>query len=270
MKRRELLRIAASLGAGSVVSHLLSTGGTAQTAVRYESHGRGPALFLGSPIGARPTRPGGDPLATIREGYLARLTDRYQVIAMDYPPTGADAVAAVASFDPDRVCADILAVADAAGVDRFAWYGYSWGGVVGLQLAARTNRLSALICGGWPPIGASYRDMAAVSQRLAEQTGVADAQLMVTFYRALEQWRDEEAVARFTSPRMTLVGRDDSITTAGYTVRIGPLVAERQADLERLGWKVRVVDGFRHELFTRPDVVVPLMRAFLDPILLRS
>ena len=106
---------------------------------------------------------------------------------MDYPPTGADAVGAVASFDPDHVCADILAVADAAGVDRFAWYGYSWGGVVGLQLAARTNRLSALICGGWPPIGASYRDMASVAQRLAERVRSADAQLMVTFYRALEE-----------------------------------------------------------------------------------
>ena len=239
--------MAASLGAGSVVSNLLSHG-PALAAVRYESYGRGPALFLGSPIGASSTRPGGDPLAVLRQGYLERLTDRYQVIAMDYPPAGADAVAAVASFDPDRVCADILAVADAAGIDRFAWYGYSWGGVVGLQLAARTNRLTALICGGWPPIGASYRDMAAVSQRLAELAKVADAQIMATFYRALEQWNDEETVSRFTCPRMAVVGRDDSITTAGHTVRIGPVVA----------------------VFMRPDVVVPLMRDFLDPILLRA
>jgi pimeloyl-ACP methyl ester carboxylesterase len=268
MERRDLLRIAASLGAGSVVANLLSDH-TAHAAVRHESYGRGPALFLGSPIGASSNRPGGDPLAALRQGYLDRLTDRYQVIAMDYPPTGADAAAAVASFDPDRVCADILAVADAAGIDRFAWYGYSWGGVVGLQLAARTNRLSALICGGWSPIGASYRDMAAVSQRLAELAQVADAHIMATFYRALAEWRDEEAVSKFTCPRMTVVGRDDSITTAGYTVRIGPLVAERQADLERMGWKVHVVDGFKHELFTRPDVVVPLMRIFLDRVLLR-
>lgn len=270
MERRDLLRIAASLGAGNVVANLLSSDRIAHAAVRHESYGRGPALFLGSPIGASNNRPGGDSLAALRQGYLDRLTDRYQVIVMDYPPTGADAAAAVASFDPDRVCADILAVADAAGIDRFAWYGYSWGGVVGLQLAARTNRLSALICGGWPPIGASYRDMAAVAQRLAEQVRVADAQIMATFYRALVEWRDEEAVSKFTCPRMTVVGRDDSITTAGYTARIGPLVVERQTDLERMGWKVHVVDGFKHELFTRPDVVVPLMRTFLDPVLLRS
>ncbi len=270
MKRRDLLRLAASLGSASVVSTFLSKRGTAQASVRYESHGRGPALFLGSPISASNNRLGGDPLAAIRQRYLDRLTDRYQVIAMDYPPTGADAVGAVASFDPDHVCADILAVADAAGVDRFAWYGYSWGGAVGLQLAARTNRLSALICGGWPPIGASYRDMAAVAQRLAERVRNADAQLMVTFYRALEQWGDEETVSRFTCPRMAFVGRDDSITAAGYTVRIGALVAERQAELERLGWKVHLVDDVRHDLFTRPEAVVPLMRAFLDPVLLRQ
>ena len=267
MDRRHLLRIAASLGAGGVVSQVLSTHGTALASVRYESHGRGPALFLGSPISAN--RAGGDPLAAIRQGYLDRLTDRYQVIVMDYPPVGADAVGAVDSFDPDHVCADILAVADAAGVDRFAWYGYSWGGVVGLQLAGRTTRLSAVICGGWPPIGASYRDMAAIAQRLAERARSADAQLMATFYRALEQWRDEEAVSRFTCPRMTFVGRDDSITTAGYTVRVGPLVAERQAELERMGWNVHVVDDVRHDLFMRPEAVVPLMRAFLDPVLLR-
>jgi len=29
----------------------------------------------------------------------------------------------------------------------------------------------------------------------------------------------------------------------------------------------RLVDDFRHELFTRPDVVVPLLREFLDPVL---
>jgi hypothetical protein len=67
-------------------------------------------------------------------------------------------------------------------------------------------------------------------------------------YRALEQWQDEAAIATFTSPRMAFAGRDDVITTGGVTTRIGPLLAERQTDLERLGWTVRLVDNFRHEL----------------------
>ena len=268
MKRRALLRWLASVSAGSLVT-LGARRVAAQAPVRYEIHGRGPALFLGPPItasksGAR------DPVTALRQGYLDRLIDRYRVIVMDYPPTGAEAAAAVSSFNPDHVCADILAVADAAGADRFAWYGYSWGGVVGLQLATRTNRVSALVCGGWPPLGASYREMTGAAEWLAKQANVPETQLMVTFYRALEQWQDEAAVAAFTCPRMAFAGRDDVITTGGITTRIGPLVAERQRDLERLGWTVRLVDNVRHELFTRPDLVVPMLREFLDPLRLPS
>ena len=58
---------------------------------------------------------------------------------MDYPPTGDDAKAVVDSFTPDPVCGDVLAAADATGANRFAWYGYSWSGVLGLQLAARRS-----------------------------------------------------------------------------------------------------------------------------------
>jgi len=36
-----------------------------------------------------------------------------------------------------------------------------------------------------------------------------------------------------------------------------------------MGWTVNVVDGFGHELFTKPDIVVSLLREFLDPILLQ-
>jgi alpha-beta hydrolase superfamily lysophospholipase len=110
--------------------------------------------------------------------------------------------------------------------------------------------------------------MTAVSEWLAERVGGAEAQLMVTFYRALQEWRDAEAVSKFTCPRMTFAGSDDVITTAGYTTRIGPLVADRRAELERLGWQVRLIEGARHDVFTRPEAVVPLLRAFLDPILL--
>ncbi len=112
--------------------------------------------------------------------------------------------------------------------------------------------------------------MAAVSEWFAQRVGNAEAQLTVTFYSALQQWKDEEAVAKLTCPRMVFAGRDDVIAVAGYTTRIGPLVAERRSDLERLGWAVRLVDDVRHELFTRAEVVVPLIREFMDPILLAA
>jgi excisionase family DNA binding protein len=72
---------------------------------------------------------------------------------------------------PDEVCADMLAAADTAGTRRFVWYGFLISAVVGLQLAIWTDRLSALVCGGWPPLGAPYRDIEplAVTVQLAER-----------------------------------------------------------------------------------------------------
>ena len=35
-----------------------------------------------------------------------------------------------------------------------------------------------------------------------------------------------------------------------------------------MGWVVRLIDGFGHELGGRPDVVMPIVGRFLDPILL--
>src|SRR5688572_22284219 len=106
MERRELLRLLASVGAGGVVSTRGATRSIGQARVRYELHGRGPALLIGPPIRASNSSPGGDPMAVIRQGYLDRLVDRYRVVVMDYPPSGAEAAAVVSSFDPDHVCAD--------------------------------------------------------------------------------------------------------------------------------------------------------------------
>jgi hypothetical protein len=63
--------------------------------------------------------------------------------------------------------------------------------------------------------------------------------------------------------------KDQFVAGADTRMHIGPLVAEHRAELERLGWTVHLIAGFGHELGGRPDVVVPLLRRFLDPILLR-
>src|SRR5262245_44453114 len=68
------------------------------------------------------------------------------------------------SLTADAVAYDLLAIADAAGVDRFAYYGYSWLALSGLQLALRTNRLWALAMGGYPPLGGPYSAMLAVTR----------------------------------------------------------------------------------------------------------
>jgi pimeloyl-ACP methyl ester carboxylesterase len=62
-----------------------------------------------------------------------------------------------------NILGDLLAVADAAGADRFAYYGYSWLALAGLQLAVRTDRLTALVMGGFPPLEGPYAQMLQVS-----------------------------------------------------------------------------------------------------------
>jgi pimeloyl-ACP methyl ester carboxylesterase len=57
----------------------------------------------------------------------------------------------------------LLAVADAAGAERFAWYGYSWLALAGLQLALGSDRVAALAMGAWPPLGGPYAEMLRVT-----------------------------------------------------------------------------------------------------------
>jgi|KBSMisStaDraftv2_1062788.scaffolds.fasta_scaffold102969_2 pimeloyl-ACP methyl ester carboxylesterase len=235
MRRRDALQLLGSAAASAWITPV-----SADAAIPFAVAGNGPALLTLKPHG----------------GDQALLTERYRVAVLDYPTAELlNARDGWAAFTPDRVCSDILGVADAMGVQSFAFYGYSWGGVVGLQLATRTPRVSALAIGGWPPLGAPYAAM---------PNGTAERTLYSYFYDSLVNWPERQAVARIRCPRMAFAGSNDIIRAAHVTARIGPLVAEHRVELERLGWIVRLVDGFAHELGFRPDVVAPLIRPFLD------
>jgi hypothetical protein len=54
------------------------------------------------------------------KGYFDALAQGYRVVVLDYPPREVSKGFAD-SFTADRVCADVLAVADAAGAETFAW-----------------------------------------------------------------------------------------------------------------------------------------------------
>ena len=251
MRRRELLRLLRATGTAGVASQLFSTNSAAQTPPTYTIEGSGPTI-----------------LAFDRSvGQYEGLTRAYRVVALDYPPAAlrdSQSPTVIESFTADRVTGDILAVADRVGADRFAFYGFSWGGVAGLQLAVRTNRLSALICGGSPPLGAQYRDMVTLGER-----GVGQP-IFRTYYRSIADWAERDAISKIGCPRLAFAGTKDVIVAEGITFPLGPRLAEHREELERMGWTVRLVDGFAHELGLRPDVVVPLIREFLDPILLNA
>jgi pimeloyl-ACP methyl ester carboxylesterase len=112
------------------------------TRIAYERTGTGPALLL--------LHGGGQTRTTWNEsGYVDRLSKRFTVIAMDQRGTGdSDKPATPEAYALDRVLADVLAVADAAGAQRFHLWGYGHGATVARYLAARSDRvISAVLVG---------------------------------------------------------------------------------------------------------------------------
>ncbi|MFI2213231.1 alpha/beta fold hydrolase [Streptomyces sp. NPDC020141] len=259
-------------------------------------HGDGPALLL--PVDPRPAEGsraeelrkwGVDP--ALGRTLIDGLGDAFRVIAFDYeghlmrtprPDT----------LTPDSIAADLLAVADAAGAGRFAYYGYSWLALSGLQLAIRTDRLSALVMGGFPPVDGPYAEMLRVTAAAHEMSGPAPSApepaagsadddwsaakvsmsraqtgQFLTLYRALRGFDDRAAQVLIGCPRLCVVGSADEIRYGerwgGVTVRVaGPVVAGR-AELEAAGWDVAVLDGLDHTQAMQPERMLPVLKPWL-------
>jgi pimeloyl-ACP methyl ester carboxylesterase len=137
------------------------------SAIEVQVHGEGPALLL--PVNPRPVegpraeelrRWGNDP--ALGRSLIDGLADAYRVVAFDYEGHVLQ-VPKPDTLTPDNVAGDLLTVADAARAERFAWYGYSWLALAGLQLALRSDRVAALAMGAWPPLGGPYAEMLRVT-----------------------------------------------------------------------------------------------------------
>jgi pimeloyl-ACP methyl ester carboxylesterase len=222
------------------------------SAIAVEVHGDGPAVLL--PVNPQPVegpqaeelrRWGADP--ALGRTLIDGLGDAFRVVAFDYEGHLLQ-VPKPDTLTPANLAGDLLAVADAAGADRFAYYGYSWLALAGLQLAIRSDRLTALAMGGYPPLDGPHAEMLKVttathamavanaasppgtptaSQPAAEPSdepaGEPDwsqAELtltepqtrqFVTLYQALQGFDDRAAQDRLGCPRLCLVGAEDRI-----------------------------------------------------------
>jgi pimeloyl-ACP methyl ester carboxylesterase len=267
--------------------------------IEAEVHGQGPALLL--PVNPRPVegpqaeelrRWGADP--ALGRKLVDGLKDAFRVVAFDYEGHVLQ-VPKPDTLTPDNLAGDFLAVADAAGADRFAWYGYSWLAVGGLQLAIRTDRVSALVMGGFPPIDGPYDAMlrvTAATHRLATEPrdpaapasapaapeeldwstvevtlSEAQTRQFVTLYQALQGFDDRAAQARLACPRLCFAGAADDIEYGerwgGVRVRMAAPLLERRAELEAYGWDVRVLDGLDHTQAMQAAAVLPILRPWL-------
>jgi hypothetical protein len=95
----------------------------------------------------------------------------------------------------------------------------------------------------------------------------AQTRQWVTLYEALQGFDERAALARITGARLCFVGAKDEITYderwGGVSVSMAAPTVEHRAELERLGWDVRVLDGLDHMGAMQAAVVVPMLREWL-------
>ncbi len=171
--------------------------------IAYETWGDGPPLML--------LHGGGQSRqAWIEAGYVDRLQDRFQVIAMDARGHGeSDKPTRRADYAIETVMGDVLAVADACGADRFDLLGYSYGGNIGRYLAARTARIHRFVLLGigfgpgapdslrhrveatlapWAPVLADPPDPDALPEHLLAAWRDGHVAPMLAWFGALLDW----------------------------------------------------------------------------------
>ena len=260
----------------SAVPRIPATSGLSAGGVYYEVHGDGVPLFLGFPVLASYAQVFGSVVAHVKQGFLDRLTDRYRVLLVDYPSIGGSATIPPAELTLDRACTDLLAVADAAGFERFAWWGGTFGAVAGLALAARSDRVTALVCAGWPPLGAPYAEMArgALAQ-LADPPMHARVMLREpaqyaqwpSFYASVAAADAAGQLARIRCPRSVIYGADAESSVGDVPLPLAATIRARRAELERAGWRLDEIAGADATLILDPARLVPAARAFLDSVL---
>ena len=244
-----------------------------KSGVYYEVHGEGEPLFLAFPVMASYAEIFGESASVIKEGFLAALCQDYKVLLTDYPSIGKSRDIPPNELTADRACQDLLSVAEAAGFERFTYWGYAWGAAVGLQLAARTDRLSALVVGAWPPLGAAYAEILRASQvRMHDPPKEVQVVLRypgqyaqwATFYGSVQGFQEMDALNRLECPRFAFAGAEGDVETGGEHIRNASLLIEHKDTLESMGWRVALIPGKAHAVGLEPEVVVPFVRSFLD------
>ncbi|MGH8694361.1 MAG: alpha/beta fold hydrolase [Burkholderiales bacterium] len=253
MKRRDFMRNAAMTAAGVTINtgqkadnRPVQKGEAGRSKIYYEVHGNraGKPLFLAFPMMASYGEIFGAGQAATLSGFLDRLTDRYRVLVVDYPNIGKSHTPPAAEMTADRVCTDLLSVTSEAGFDRFAYWGYSWGGGVGILLASRSKRVSALVCGGWTPLGGQHA-LALRAARVNVANPSPSSMLVlrdksqyaqwITFHSSLQDWPEAQAVASIKCPKLVFAGADSAPVTGGVAIPYAEMIRERRKELEAMG-----------------------------------
>jgi pimeloyl-ACP methyl ester carboxylesterase len=235
--------------------------------IAYDRAGSGPAVLL--------LHGGGSNREVWHEfGYVGRLSQDRTVITLDLRGHGeSDLPTDPAEYTTDKMGGDILAVADACGIERFTIWGMSYGGKVGRYLAAQSDRVTKIIimgipfgpavtaemrqqieafCIHWPPIIEAQRDgtldLDSLSEDDREFLGGANVPVIMAWGRAMIDWPSIEP-ADVRCPALWLVGSEDEPAMAS--------VREYEDSLKDSDVQLHIVEGLDH-----PGVLMEIDRVF--------
>jgi pimeloyl-ACP methyl ester carboxylesterase len=213
-------------------------------------------------------------------GYVKRLQDHFTVITLDLRGHGESGLPIEeADYTIDKMVQDILAVADACGVEHFSVWGFSFGGKVARYLAAYPERVDKIMlmgpplgqgvsdefrqffenfCTYWPPILQAQRDgvldLEALSQDDREFLGSHHVHAMIAWGKAMIHWPAIEP-ADFLCPTLWLVGLEDTWAMAS--------VRNYEQALKGSKIQCHIIEGLNHgNVFREIDKVFATMLAF--------
>ena len=236
------------------------------TRIAYDVAGHGPALMLLH--GAGKTRRDWH-----KAGYVERLKDDFTVITVDIRGAGdSDCMYDIADYGIEKICEDLYAVADAYGVEKFAVWGFSFGGSIARYLGAWSDRVTAIAVIGVPFGPAVHEEfdrfidqflrkwesviLAAREGDAPQSKGKIKGQIpaLAACFQAMRDWPGVEP-SEVACPALLLTGTKNRPTL--------DWVEANRGALEAAGVQIEVVEGLVHDQeFTKIDCVFPVVSAF--------
>lgn len=241
--------------------------------IAYDRVGTGPAILL--------LHGGGSSREVWHEfGYVDRLREGFTVITLDLRGHGESHLPTdPADYTTDEMGRDVLAVADACGIERFIIWGMSYGGKVGRYLAAQSERVAKIVfmgtpfgpavpaemrqeieafCAHWPPIIQAQSDgtldLDSLSEDDREFLSSFNVPVMMAWGRAMLEWPSIEP-AEVRCPALWLVGSEDQ--PAMDSAR------EYEGSLKGSSVQLYIADGLDHQqALIEIDRVFATMLAF--------
>lgn len=225
----------------------------------YEVTGSGPALLL--------------PAFNFRwADYLdiGLLAGRFTVVTASPRGFGASGrLAAADGYSVADLAGDLVAVVSAAGFERFSVFGYSFTGVFAPWLAHLTDRVDAVVSGGFPIAGdysPLYAETLALSAAAeadpaawADLTSRFDNRAALTFYRELSQQPPDFLVDNLPCPLFAFWGEDDEEIARGGGAGL------LAAGLDRRGLAHASFPRYDHEgMLAHIDEAIPSVLTWFD------